>query len=113
MIETQNVESRFAKLMGPRWQHYKHAEHIYHFNPDTIARVCGEAGLRILENSPRLGGKYVSLGFIAERAGRLHPVFSTLLSPLKLLANLGLYVNLFDEMILVAEPVDAGPRDAA
>jgi len=104
LIETQNVASRAARLLGARWQHYKHAEHIYHFDPKTIARVTSEAGLRILENSPRLGGKYVSLGFIAERAGRLHPVLSTLLSPLRLLARFGLYINLYDEMILVAEP---------
>ena len=104
LVETQNVESRAAKVLGPRWQHYKHTEHIYHFDPRTIARVLDEAGFRQLENSPRLGGKYVSLGFITERAGRVHPFLSTLLAPLRIVANTALYVNLFDEMILVAEP---------
>ena len=32
VIETQNVDSRFAGLLGRRWQHYKHEEHLYHFN---------------------------------------------------------------------------------
>ena len=104
LIETQNVSSRAAKLLGKKWQHYKHAEHIYHFNPQTLGRVLDEAGFEVLENSPRLGGKYISMGFVAERAGRLHPVFSALLSPLKLVAKRSVYVNLYDEMIVVAKP---------
>lgn len=104
LIETQNVASLAAKVLGKRWQHYKHAEHIYHFNPETVERMLGEAGFRILENRPWLGGKYVSMGFISERASRLHPALSVLLSPLALLKNAALYVNLFDEMIIVAEP---------
>jgi SAM-dependent methyltransferase len=104
LIETQNVASRAAKVLGKKWQHYKHAEHIYHFDPKTIKRVLDEAGFEVLENSPRLGGKYISMGFVAERAGRLHPIFSALLSPLKLFAKRSLYVNLFDEMIVMAKP---------
>lgn len=104
LIETQNVASRAARLLGKRWQHYKHAEHIYHFNPETIDDVLTRGGFRILENRPWLGGKYVSMGFVAERAGRLHPILSTLFSPLKLLSSRSVYVNLLDEMIIVAEP---------
>lgn len=104
LIETQNVASRAAKTLGKKWQHYKHAEHIYHFDPATIRRVLDEGGFVIVENSARLGGKYVSMGFVAERAGRLHPLFSALLSPLKLVARRSVYVNLFDEMIVVAKP---------
>jgi SAM-dependent methyltransferase len=112
LIETQNVDSRAARLLGPRWQHYKHTEHIYHFNPDTLNEVLARAGLRAIENTPALGGKYVSLGFIAERAGRLHPVLSTLLGPLRLLGGMALYVNLYDEMIVVTEPI-SGPAPRA
>ncbi|MEX1025447.1 MAG: class I SAM-dependent methyltransferase [Planctomycetota bacterium] len=104
LIETQNIDSRAAKVLGRRWQHFKHFEHIYHFNAKTLGDALGRAGFRVLENTPKLGGKYVSMGFIAERAGRLHPVLSTLLAPLKLLEKRALYVNLFDEMIVVAEP---------
>lgn len=104
LIETQNVDSRAAKVLGKRWQHYKHAEHIYHFNARTIADLLGRAGFEILENKPWLGGKYVSMGFIAERAGRLHPALSTLLKPLELLRSKAVYVNLLDEMIVVARP---------
>jgi SAM-dependent methyltransferase len=104
LIETQDVSSLAARVLGKRWQHYKHAEHIYHFHERTLADVLGRAGFRVLENRPWLGGKYVSLGFIAERAGKLHPLLSVALAPLRLLENASLYVNLFDEMIVVAEP---------
>ena len=66
--------------------------------------ILERADFDMLENTPWLGGKYVSLGFIAERAGRLHPILSTLLSPLSLFRKSALYVNLFDEMIVVAAP---------
>ena len=105
LIETQNVDSRAARLLGKRWQHYKHAEHIYHFNAETLAEVLRRGGFDVLENTPWLGGKYVSMGFIAERVGRLHPALSALLSPLRALRNASLYVNLLDEMIVVARPV--------
>lgn len=104
LIETQNIDSRAAKVLGKRWQHFKHAEHIYHFNAKTLGNVLDRAGFRTLENSPKLGGKYVSMGFISERAGRLHPLLSALLSPLRLLKDVSVYVNLYDEMIVVAQP---------
>ncbi len=104
LIETQDVASLAARVLGRRWQHYKHAEHLYHFDRRTIAEVLRRAGFRVLENRPWLGGKYVSMGFIVERAGRLSPLAAALLSPLKLLAGRALYVNLLDEMLVVAEP---------
>jgi SAM-dependent methyltransferase len=104
LIETQDVSSRAARLLGRRWQHYKHAEHIYHFEPRTLENALAKAGFEVLENSPRLAGKYVSMGFIAERAGRVSPLLSWLLSPLKLVGGSSIYVNLQDEMIVVARP---------
>jgi 2-polyprenyl-3-methyl-5-hydroxy-6-metoxy-1,4-benzoquinol methylase len=104
ILETQNVDSRFAQLLGRRWQHYKHQEHLYHFNPATIARLLQQEGWEVISNTPRFGGKYVSLGFIAERAGRLSPAAAFLLKPLHLLGRANLYVNLRDEMVVVARP---------
>jgi 2-polyprenyl-3-methyl-5-hydroxy-6-metoxy-1,4-benzoquinol methylase len=104
LVETQNVASRAARVLGRKWQHYKHAEHIYHFEPKTIRSALEKAGFRVLENRPNKGGKYVSLGFVAERAGRLHPLLSPLFSPLKLVKGVAIYVNLYDEMVVVAEP---------
>ena len=104
LIETQNVNSTAARVLGKRWQHYKHAEHIYHFNAKTLGDILTRGGFEIVENRPWLGGKYVSMGFITERAGRLHPVLSKLLSPLKVVERASVYVNLLDEMIVMARP---------
>lgn len=107
LVETQNVDSLAARVLGKRWQHYKHAEHIYHFNRATLGRALADAGFRPLESRAALGGKYVSVGFVIERAGRVHPLLSKLLAPLGALRDAALYVNLFDEMIVVAEPARA------
>ena len=36
LLETQNVDSRMAKRLGKRWHHYKHDEHLYHFDPRAL-----------------------------------------------------------------------------
>lgn len=102
VLETQNVASRWARLTGPKWQHYKHEEHLYHFSPPTLQRLLEDAGLEVLENTPRRGGKYVSLDFVVERVGKIHPALSVLASPLKLIGGSSLYINLRDEMVVVA-----------
>lgn len=104
VLETQNVASLFARMLGIRWQHYKFQEHLYHFNPKTVKELLRLAGFELLERSARRGGKYVSLGFIRERVGRVHPILSTLATPLGLLKNTAVYVNVFDEMLIVARP---------
>jgi SAM-dependent methyltransferase len=103
VIETQNVESRFAKLMGKRWQHYKYEEHLYHFSPRTLPRLLESAGLRQIEWSARRGGKHVSIEFIIERARRVHPLVSTAFKVLTPFARKAIYVNLYDEIIAVAK----------
>jgi 2-polyprenyl-3-methyl-5-hydroxy-6-metoxy-1,4-benzoquinol methylase len=104
VIETQNVKSFMARLLGRRWQHYKHAEHLYHFHPGTLKKVLERAELTVLEMTPRHAGKQVSPAFVVERAARLHPWLPKLLKPLLLLPERGMYVNLRDELIVVAEP---------
>ncbi|MEW6741193.1 MAG: class I SAM-dependent methyltransferase [Planctomycetota bacterium] len=102
IIETQNVESPFAKLMGRRWQHYKFEEHLWHFSKRTLALLLDAVGFEVREASARRGGKYVSLDFVIERAGRIHPVLSHLLRPFRFMGRLAVYVNPFDEIIAVA-----------
>ncbi|MEO0479325.1 MAG: class I SAM-dependent methyltransferase [Planctomycetota bacterium] len=110
LLETQNVQSRFAKFVGKKWHHFKHEEHIYHFDPKTIRKILDDCGYEVVHQGPRFGGKFVSLGFIAERAGRLHPALSTLLKPLELVRRANVYLNFRDEMIVVARPKNtAGP----
>ena len=104
VIETQDIDSRFARVLGPKWHHYKHEEHIYHFNPSTVETLLGQAGFRVDRLSHRYGGKYVSLHFIAERAARVHPVLTKLLMPLARFGRARVYVNFMDEMIVLARP---------
>ncbi len=104
LLETQNVASRFARLLGRKWQHYKHEEHLFHFDPASLGRLLDEAGFEVLENSPRYGGKDVSIDFLVERVGRIHPALSVLASPLRLVGGLSLYLNFQDEMVVVARP---------
>ena len=102
ILETQNLDSRFARMLGKRWHHYKHLEHLYHFDPKTIAIALDKVGLRVERLTPKYGGKNISMAFIRERATRLHKALRT---PLKLLAPLDrvkMYVNMRDEMIVVA-----------
>lgn len=106
LLETQNVASRWARLLGRRWHHYKHQEHLYHFTPVTIRRLLGDCGLRIVECTAAHAGKYVSFAFLAERAGRLGRLPGLLARPLGLLSGCSLYVNPRDEMIVVAVPED-------
>ncbi len=105
LLETQNVASRWARLLGARWHHYKHDEHLYHFSPDTIRRLLADCGFRVVDLGSAFAGKYVSFGFLAERAGKLGRIPGLLAKPLALLAACNLYVNPHDEMIVVAEPV--------
>ena len=104
VLETQNVRSWFARLLGIRWQHYKFHEHLHHFDPHTIVKLLDAAGFERVDWTARYGGKYVSCGFLVERVGRVHPVLSVLASPLKLFKRRSLYLNVFDEMLVVARP---------
>jgi 2-polyprenyl-3-methyl-5-hydroxy-6-metoxy-1,4-benzoquinol methylase len=101
VLETQDIDSRFAQTLGPKWHHYKHAEHIYHFTPSVVQEMFTAAGLVPDRLTHRYGGKYVSLQFIAERAGRIHPVISKVLAPVAKF-NAALYLNFMDEMIATA-----------
>ncbi|MCC6672990.1 MAG: class I SAM-dependent methyltransferase [Planctomycetes bacterium] len=104
VLETQNVASRWARLLGRRWQHYKHEEHLYHFDPNTVRRLLEQTRFTVLHNTWTYGGKYVRLSFITERAHRLHPALSFALKPLELFRDGNLYVNFGDEMVVFARP---------
>jgi len=103
LVETQNVGSLFARLLGRRWQHYKHAEHLWHFNRRTLAEALARAGLSELVMTSRHAGKYVSAGFVRERIGRFGSLGTTLAAPLGLLGERSCYINPGDELIAIAK----------
>ncbi|MCB9832278.1 MAG: class I SAM-dependent methyltransferase [Planctomycetes bacterium] len=104
VLQTQNVASLAARVLGRRWHHYKHLEHIYHFDPDSMRRALAEAGLETLELTAGRSGKYISLAFFIERMRRYNRIAHLLLKPLEPLGHLRFYVNPFDEMLVAARP---------
>jgi hypothetical protein len=70
--------------------------------------LLASAGFRTEQLTHRFGGKYVSLEFIAERAGRVHPGLSAALRPLTRLQSSGVYLNFMDEMVALARSQPAG-----
>jgi SAM-dependent methyltransferase len=101
ILETQNVQSAFARLTGRRWHHYKVPEHLFHFAPATCTRLLEEAGFEVVGWTARHAGKYVPWSFIVERSGRISRVLPRLLAPLGALRS-SIYVNVLDEMVFVA-----------
>ena len=102
VLETQNVESVVARLMGRRWHHYKFEEHLWHFSPKTLSALLALEHFAVVETSSRWAGKYVSMNFALERSARIHASLPQLLRPLRSLGSLSFYVNPMDEMIAVA-----------
>ena len=102
VLETQNVEAFAARLLGKRWTHFKHEEHLLHFSPTTLRRALEVSGFELVSLNARGAGKLVSPRFVAERARRVAPWLAWMFAPLAKLPLQGLYVNPLDEMIAVA-----------
>jgi len=102
VLETQDVGSPVARALGRRWHHFKHLEHLYHFDRRTVEALLRRAGLAPVEITADAAGKEISFGFLRERATRLHPAVAGALRPLRALDGVSAYVNPRDEMIVVA-----------
>ncbi len=102
VLETQNVEAFAARMLGKRWTHFKHDEHLVHFSPATLRKALELSGFELVSLSSRGAGKLVSPRFIAERARRVAPWLAWCFAPLARLPIDGVYVNPLDEMIAVA-----------
>lgn len=109
VLQTQDLSSRFARLLGRRWHHFKQAEHLYHFDPATVRALLSRAGFQVLHVTRKAAGKHVSPAFIAERSARISPLLRILLSPLLLLRRFYLYINPGDEIIVVARRLPSAP----
>lgn len=101
LVETQDVEAPLARLLGRRWHHYKHAEHLVHFSRKTLTAALRAADLSLVEASRRGAGKFVDGAFLVERSGRIGRWLPRLLAPLSALP--AVYVNPGDELIVLAE----------
>lgn len=103
-LQTQDIETRFARLLGAKWQHFKHLEHIHHFAPQTIKVILDRAGFEIVELTHSGAGKYISIEFFIDRMQRYSRLLHHLLWPARVFGRLFFYLNPGDEMIVVARP---------
>ncbi|MEZ6194199.1 MAG: class I SAM-dependent methyltransferase [Planctomycetota bacterium] len=108
VIQTQNPEHWFAKMLGRKWQHFKQLEHVYHFSPETIRVALDRAGFEVVSLDNKGAGKYISIDFFVERMRRYSVIAHYLLQPLRLFGRLFFYLNPGDEIIVVARPKPAG-----
>ena len=103
-VETQDVKSLAARLLGRRWHHYKHAEHLLHFHRGTLRRALRASGFEPLSMRAGPGGKFVSRAFLIERSARLAPALPGVLKRLERLLPEVVWVDLRDEIVCVARP---------
>lgn len=102
VIETQDVRSLAARLLGRRWHHFKHAEHLHHFHAGTLRALLEGSGFELVHATRRGAGKYVTPAFVVERSRRLTPALAPLLERLERFLPSAFYVNPHDEWIVVA-----------
>jgi 2-polyprenyl-3-methyl-5-hydroxy-6-metoxy-1,4-benzoquinol methylase len=105
VLQTQDLSSWLPRLVGSRWHHFKQVEHIFHFNPKTIAEVLKRAGYRIRRRSRETAGKYFSIGDLMDRAHQMLHIPRWMLVPLRPFARRYVWVNPRDEMFIIAEPL--------
>ena len=63
-IHTIDIESLFARLMGPRWP-WLMEMHLYYFSPRTLGKMLEHAGFKVIRSSAQ--GRFLRLGYLATR----------------------------------------------
>jgi len=63
-IHTMNIESLFARLMGPRWP-WLMEMHLYYFSPCTLAKMLEKTGFQVIQTITQ--GRFLRLGYLISR----------------------------------------------
>ena len=66
VVHTMDIDSLFARLMGPRWP-WLMEMHIYYFSRRTLMMMLEKAGFKVVRVEPQ--GRYLRLGYFATRIG--------------------------------------------
>ena len=103
-LQTQDIDTRFRRLLGSKWQHFKQLEHIHHFSPKTMQTMLDRAGFELVELTHKGAGKYISIEFFIDRMARYNRLVHHLLWPMRIFGRFFFYLNPGDEMIVVARP---------
>lgn len=69
-ITTMNVDSVFAKVLGKHYPWYM-LMHLYYFTPDTMEKILGKSGFRILEIKHHI--RVVSLRYLFSKIKAYSP----------------------------------------
>jgi len=102
-LSTMDVESTFARLLGPRWPWLMHM-HLYYFSPDTLRALLSRCGLEVVE--VRRHRRIVSARYLLQKLAAQSAAFSPLLlllARLPLLGGIHVPVNLGDIINVYAE----------
>jgi SAM-dependent methyltransferase len=95
-LTTGDIGSIYARLARSRWRLMTPPQHLFFFSRLTLTRMLREAGFEVLEVS--YPWKLVPWRLVLYQ---LSPRFKRLLGPLSQLP-VGIYVNLFDAMLVIA-----------
>ena len=116
-LSTMDVESGFARLLGPRWPWFMRM-HLYYFSPDTLRALLAQCNLEVAR--VRRHRRIVSARYLLEKAAAQFPWASgalVLLARLPLLGRVHLPVNFGDIInvyaIKTTQPVAVDATPAA
>ncbi len=70
VAHTIDVDSLFARLMGPRWP-WLMEMHLYYFSRRSLRAMLEKCGFQVLSDRPQ--GRYLRLGYLTNRVGALAP----------------------------------------
>lgn len=99
VITTGDWSSPLAKVMGRRWRLMTPPQHLFYFSPGNLARLCTRLGFAQPEWIHPW--KFVPMSLIWFQLRRYLPLPKfQFQGPL---ANLGLYINLFDSVRFIAK----------
>ncbi len=63
-IHTIDIESAFARLLGPRWP-WLMEMHLYYFSPRTLSKMLTRNGFQVIRFGAQ--GRYLRLGYLVSR----------------------------------------------
>ena len=106
VIHTMDIESLFAKLMGPKWP-WLMEMHLYFFSHGTLKQMLATAGFELIRSEAQ--GRYLRLGYLITR---VRPYSQKIAGALEWLAErlgwreLAVPINLGDLFTAYARRID-------
>ena len=110
-LSTMDVESGFARLLGPRWPWFMRM-HLYYFSPDTLRALLAQCHLEVAR--VRRHRRIVSARYLLEKAATQFPHVGgalAVVARLPLLGRLHLRVNFGDIInVYAVKPAENPPN---